>query len=377
MSSKVGLMFIGTVLTFILSCGGGGGGDNNPSGTTENGGSSDILNPEIEGKFFIDRSDHGNPYIMDARTGSYTQIPNSHWSTHDERFAPIALKYDYSSRPIRNNNTMFMILAEHGNDSYVAMQDINGNFFDQTIHLREEILTASVSPDLRYIALTRHFSGHSKWFEIFTWDGTLVSDREMDERVFHWLDDNRILYTENRTLYFTEGVSTEVDYRLILPDTDIQEGHIDTLDVSPDGSQIAFTIAEASNNYGTTLTNSRLYIMNMDGSNIRLVATTYNDENPRLTFPKWSPDGRWLYVEEGYNTEDIGPDGIPNIGTDNNNDMYLVPTENLGKVFILNTDDSKRSPEVRRLWRSNTMKDEPGGVTGKSRVRTTFYWLKS
>lgn len=378
MSGKVGLMFICTVLTFILSCGGGGGGgDNNPSGTTENGDSADILNSEIEGKFFINGSNQGRPLIMDARTGTYSEIPNSHWTTHDDRFAPNALKYTYAPRPIRNNNTMFMILAKHGNDSYVAMQDINGNFFDQTLHLREEIVTASVSPDLRYIALSRHFRANStEWFEIFTWDGTLVDDREMGARLFHWLDDNRILYAENRTLYFTKGVSTEVDYRLTLPDTGLQAGHIDTFEVSPDGSQIAFTIAEATNTYGSDLTNSRLYIMNIDGSNIRLVATTYDDKDPRLTFPKWSPDGRWLYVEEGYNVEDLSPGEIPHIGTDLVNDMYLVPTENLGKVFILNTDDSKRSPEVRRFWRSNTMKNEPGGITNKSSLTASFYWLK-
>jgi hypothetical protein len=378
MSSRIGLIFIGTVLTFILSCGGGGGGgggDNNPSGTTENGGTGEILNPEIEGRFLVDHSNQGKPVIMDAKTGTYSEIPNSRWTINNDVFAPNALKYDYSARPIRNNNTMFMILAEHGNESYVAMQDINGNFFDQTIHLNEEITTASVSPDLRYIALSRHISGYSKWFEIYTWDGTLVDDREMDKRVFYWLDDNRILYTENRTLYFTKGVSTEVDYRLILPDTGIQDGYIDTLEVSPDGSQIAFTIAEASNTYGSDLLNSRLYIMNIDGSGIRLVATSYNDEDPSLTFPKWSPDGRWLFVEEGYNVEDLSPGEIPHIGTDLRYDMYLVPTENLGKVLILDTDDSKRSPEVRRFWRHNTIKDEPGGITNKSKKMADFYWL--
>jgi hypothetical protein len=376
MSSRVGLLFICTVLTLILSCGGGGGGDDDAGGTTEIGGSGDDLNPEIEGNFLVSRSNQGNPLIMDAKTGTYSEIPNSHWTILDDQFAPNALKYTYSLDPIRSNNTMFLVLAEHANDSYVAMQDINGNFFNQTLHLRDVITSASVSQDLRYIALSRFINGYSRWFEIYTWDGTLVDDQEMDERVFHWLDSNRILYTQGRTLYFTKGVTTEVDYSLTLPETGLQAGHIDTLEVSPDGSQIAFTIAEEANTYGSGLTNSRLYMMNMDGSNVRLVATTYNDKDPRLTFPKWSPDGRWLYVEEGYNTEDIPPGEIPYIGTESDNDMYLVPTENLGKVFILDTDDSKRSPEVRRFWRSYTMPNEPGGVTGKSPTGVTFYWLK-
>jgi Tol biopolymer transport system component len=115
--------------------------------------------------------------------------------------------------------------------------------------------------------------------------------------------------------------------------------------------------------------------MNIDGSNLRLVATTYKDEEPRLTFPKWSSDGRWLYVEEGYNEGDLSPGEIPDIGTGLYNNMYLVPTENLGKVLILDTDDSKRSPEVRRFWRHNTIKDEPGGLTGRTAPSYTFYWL--
>lgn len=373
MSEKVRLFFICTLLTFSISCGGGGGGGGG-DGDSGNGESSDALNPDVEGKFLVDYS-NGKPLIMDARNGTYVEIPNTHWTVNNGLFAPTALVYDYYAKPIRNNNNVFSIRARAATDSYFTIQDYDGNYLSLSLHLSESIETASVSQDLRYIALSRHIHGVGKWFEIYTWNGTLVSDRELGEREFNWLMDNRILYTEDRTFYFTKSASTEVDYSLTLPNTVMQAGHIDTLAVSPNESQIAFTIAETSQDYGSSITNSRLYIVNIDGTNIRLIATTYNDEYPRITKPQWSPDGRWLYVQEGFGTTDIPPELIPIVGTDINQDMYIVPTEDLGKVFILSKDDTKRSPEVKRFWRSNTIGAEPGGVTGKAKLVTNFLWI--
>jgi hypothetical protein len=368
MTCRSQLVFSIVLIFTLISCGGGGGGgDNDNNGGIEPSGD---LNPDLKGEFLVDRI-YERPVVMDAKSGSYVEIPNTHWTVNDEVFAPTALIYDYYVYPIRNNNNIFLVRARAATDSYLTIQDYDGNYLNQILHLNESIETASISQDLRYIALSRHIHGLSKWFEIYAWDGTLISDRELGEREFHWLMGNRILYTEERTFIFTKKESTEVDYRLTLPETGIQPGNIDTIAVSPNESQIAFTVAEVSNGYGTTLTYSRLYIVNIDGSNIRLVATTYNDQYPRLTRPQWSPDGRWLYIQEGFGTSDIPPELIPIIGNDTNQDMYIVPTEDLGKVFVVSADDEKRSPEVKRFWRSNST----GGVTGKAEVVTNYYWI--
>jgi dipeptidyl aminopeptidase/acylaminoacyl peptidase len=363
MTGKKRFIFICIVLIFTFSCGGGGGGDNGNEETGE------TLNPGVEGLFLIN---HGNglPLIMDAKTGKYTDIPNTHWAIDDDRFAPIANMYSYYAKPIKNSNMVFSVRARGGNDSYVAIQDYDGNFLSKELHLNESIESVSVSQDLRYIALSRYIHGVSTWFEIFTWDGTLLNDRELDTREFHWLMDNRILYAEKRTFYFTKRLSTEVESRLILPES-FPAGHIDTISISPDESQIAFTLAEVTETDGTHLTNSRLYIVNIDGSSPRLVATTYNDQDPRLTYPEWSPDGRSLYIQEGYGMLS------PAIGTDDKRDMYILPTEYMGKVFMLSTDDTERSIEVKRFWRFNTIDDEPGGITGKASPLSSFYWINN
>jgi hypothetical protein len=77
------------------------------------------------------------------------------------------------------------------------------------------------------------------------------------------------------------------------------------------------------------------------------VATRYDDPvESYLNTPTWSPDGRWIFVIDGfYYAGSIG------VGNDFDPEMYIVPTEDLGKVLYLSTNDENRSPEVRRFWR--------------------------
>jgi dipeptidyl aminopeptidase/acylaminoacyl peptidase len=57
---------------------------------------------------------------------------------------------------------------------------------------------------------------------------------------------------------------------------------------SPDGKQIAFTVTEFSLKEGTS--NSDIYVMNADGSNVRRMTN-----NPKADWhSRWSPDGKWL-----------------------------------------------------------------------------------
>jgi hypothetical protein len=354
--------FISLPLIFTLSCGGGGGGENN----TETG-DGDTLNSGLEGKFLFDYYG-GDAYTMDVDTGEYSQIPNTHWASQTDRFDYDAVTKSYFVSSIEHNNSEFLVTASGSSISYIAMQDFSGNYMGQ-LKLVDSVKSAVMSQDKKYVAIIRKITGGDTWLEIYAWDGTLISDKVQRARGMIWLRDNRLLYPDGRSLYFTKPASTNVDHTLTLPNpgNGLQAGSINnSITISPDESQIAFTIVEE---VGSTLF-SRLYMVNIDGSELRLLATTYNDENPRISSPQWSPDGRWLYIEEGYiNTS------VHTIGTKVNADMYVLPTENMGKVYYLSTDDSKRSPEVRMFWRYNTLGNEPGGVTSKAPPGAFFNWI--
>ncbi|MEW8626344.1 MAG: hypothetical protein AB2551_11370, partial [Candidatus Thiodiazotropha sp.] len=130
-------------------------------------------------------------------------------------------------------------------------------------------------------------------------------------------------------------------------------------------SQIVFTVAESGETFLHGAINSRLYIMNMDGTAVRLLATTYNDEEPSITVPTWSPDGRWILVTEGRQPQEAG--GAPG-------NLYLIPADDPGNVYYLSTIESERSQEVRMFYRYNTLPGEGGGITNKS-SGLRFKWI--
>jgi Tol biopolymer transport system component len=320
---------------------------------------------------------------MDEDTGEYRLVPNtSDWPSQSDRFL-VAGVARFGASPIPYNNTDFLVVSMAFTKSSIARQDYNGNYVSRNLSFNGELGGAMMSQDGQYVVVFRSVTAGDYWLEIYNWNsGALISDKHLiNKRQVFFLRDNRLLYSDGRTLYFTKPLSTEIDEArtLTLPDPggDIQAGLIGGKAVSPDESQMAFVIRGGAPNQITGPLDSRLYMVNMDGTHLRLVATTPGDtgvnsgdtSGPRILGPCWSPDGRWLYVEEGYLN-------VPTYaGTEYNGDMYVLPTEDMGKVFYLSTDDSKRSPEVRRFRRYNTLPREGGGVTGKALVSGAMIWM--
>jgi Tol biopolymer transport system component len=387
MSIKLKVLLSCLPLVFILSCGGGGGGGDDGvvggGGSVGGGNNSNTLNPGMPGKFFIKH--YRGAYTMDADTGEYRLIPNtSNWSSQSDRF-PQAGVAIFGAAPIPYNNTDFLVVSI-AMESSIARQDYNGNYVSRSLNFNGQIGGALMSQDGQYIVVFRARETADFWLEIYNWNsGALISDKHLDKREVFFLRDNRLFFSDGRTLYFTKPLSTEIDNTLTLPDPggDIQVGLIGGKAVSPDESQMAFTIRGGAPNQTTGPLDSRLYMVNMDGTHLRLVATTPGDtgvnsgdtSGPRILGPCWSPDGRWLYVQEGYLDTAFNGDGGFTGGTDFYGDMYVLPTEDMGKVFYLSTDDSKRSPEVRRFRRYNTLPGEGGGVTGKAVTTSTMSWM--
>jgi hypothetical protein len=135
--------------------------------------------------------------------------------------------------------------------SCIAIQDVHGNYLTEFELYYDVWVPVRMSPDLQYLALFRTFSIHDESLEIYSINGEYISgDNELKSRSFHWIPNgsNRLEYPKNnRSLYFTKPFSTEEDYYLTLPDS--IEDSIYDFDFSPEGSQIVFTITDATQTF--------------------------------------------------------------------------------------------------------------------------------
>jgi hypothetical protein len=243
MTTTLKLFLILLPLVFTLSCGGGGGGGGNNGGGNNSGG-GDALNPGLQGKFqFLAKN---GLYLLDAETGTYTMVPNTDYESQD-RF-PGGEKGFYVS-PVRNKSTEFLLLVPYLFVSHVLIQDYHGQYL-QHFRVDGSIRRGSMSSDGQYIRLFREEGSVSShpWFEVYTRDGALVDQRQIEERPVRWLNDNRIVYPWGRTFYFTYPASTVRDdsQYITLPDAngdDTLDGAIGSVAISPDETKIAFTIA--------------------------------------------------------------------------------------------------------------------------------------
>lgn len=116
--------------------------------------------------------------------------------------------------------------------------------------------------------------------------------------------------------------------------------------------------------------------MNSDGTQVRQLATSTSDE-PNIKLPQWSPDGKWTLLKEGSYTGSggSGPGGFVDPG--NSGYAYVVPAEDMGKVFVLSNIDSERSPEVLQVKRYSyrTTPDDPFSSTTDKYLSADVYWI--
>lgn len=340
MSDKLILLLICAVVVIITSCGGGSGGDSNSKSDNNS------SNEELTGSLFS-QGTGSYAYLLDASSGDAHLIPNTDWSSQDDRY-PGGL-VSFRKRAIQNNNTYFLVNAinckKENEDalsrdlSCIYMQDFNGNYI-RGFDLLHDVYELQMSNNYQYIALFRDFnpgSTNREWFEIYTIAGELISDRRMDSRKLRWFRDGRIMYLDGNRFVITKPYSTDGDYTMTLPESISNGGWLSDFDISNDEMQVTFTVASDSTAFTSII--AKAYVMNIDGSNIRLLADVREGE-PKITSPSWSPDGRWILLEEGYvSGQDLNVPGT-------SGHLYIVPTEDQGKVYMLSTVSSERSEEV-------------------------------
>jgi hypothetical protein len=359
------------ILFMLVSCGGGSGdgGGENPNPPT------DDVNRGLTGYLFSEESGD-NAYVINISTGIASSIPNTDWENQNDRFPyGIALYYKFS---VQNSHSQFLGVAVHCKGetsdalsesmSCIVLQDFSGNYLTQ-LDLVQDVYMAQVSPDGQYVAIFRDFNPgvpDQEWFEIFTIDGRLISDRRLESRAIQWLHNGAVVYGNGRDFIFTKPYSTDTDYSMTLPESLIEMGWIADFDISNDQSQIVFTVA--TNSTAFTSIEAKAYIMNIDGTGVRLLADVPQGQTPNMASPSWSPDGRWILLEEGYvSGQDLNAPGTAGY-------LYAVPSEYQGKTYTLSVDDNQRSPEVIQVWHDLDLSGPGTTLTLKSSGHS-FEWI--
>jgi hypothetical protein len=326
------------ISVFLASCGGGGGGDNEGSDGQQ---TNNQVNPGLTGYLFPEDDGEG-VYLINASTGLATHIPNTDWENQDEVF-PLGI-VQFAKTPLISSHDRFVVNANRCrsytlavNISCILVQDLQGNYLSEFDVLYDVWGPVRLSFDGQYFAFFRTFSIHDESLEIYNLNGDLISgDNSLTSRSFQWLPDgsNRIVYPKDgRRFYFTKPLSTDEDYYLILPDELV--GDIYDFDISPEGTQIVFTLATEVTQFSSV--QAKAYLMNIDGSNIRLLADVPEGESGYISDPTWSPDGNWILLKEGYSAGQ--DDTVP--GTSGY--LYIVPSEDQGGAYTLSIVDAERS----------------------------------
>ena len=378
------LSIIGLTLALAGCGGGGGGGDNpnNPDPTPTPTPPADALNFGVSGSFFFQHEDQA--YLMAIESGEYTLLPNTDWEQQNDRF-PLGIA-GFNAKPAYYEGNLLVLTVNSckdmpnsflANSSCIAVQDFFGNYiaeFDvdyDALGGDNPQYAAKLSHDKNFIALVRRpgqSSSTPKRLEIYDLDGRLISATQVDPESFEWLPDGRLIYSIGRSFFFTQPFSTEFESGANLPGS-VSDGIIAFLSVSPDGSQVAFTLVSDST---TVSTDGTLWILDVSTLALNKFADVGASSGAAMIRrPRWSPDGRWIAALEGGSrgTGSINP-GVPD-------NLYVIPADDAGnQTFILSQDDGERSAQVIRLRRYLTIED--GNASGNHTFNFPywdFYWL--
>ena len=335
------VILLAIVLSMLNACGGGGGNTTTTSSTN--------LNGDLTGKIFIG-SDFDGPWIMDMTTGHYIPIPGVDWDDPAD-FPDLA---DFSAYPARDGAEFVETVRKCVDTGTLSFDDCF-IFHDQQggIVSRFEVPEgtdgpAKMSLDREFIAVPYSTTDVFGYLRIYSRNGgTALS--ESDEtlhsaRDFDWLPDNSLAYSSGQTIYLT-GVGSAVGTPLVkFPD---EVGRPSQLAVSPDGTQLAFTLVTTTNiesSHGTT------WVLNIDGSQLRQLtdAPGPNDpaiitDDPLINFPTWSPDGRWILVVESTSIEPVA---------------YAVPSDG-EKVFVTQDEPTTAVPILSYFLETLGIDDRP------------------
>lgn len=370
---------IACLLLSVTACGGGGGDGSSSTpppagddggGDNPGGGTGNDLNPGVSGKLFF--IEDNQAWFMDISSGTYELVPNSDWEAQDDRFElGIA---EYYAKPFNADNRFLLTVDNCVNranssaeDACIIVQDFDGNYGAEIILEDSVHGPAKPSYDGQYFAIFRDLG--DDWLAIYDMSGNFVSNTQVDEAPFAWLADGRLVYVaDERTFRITDTLSTSGGSAWTLPEA-MGSGEIGRLSVSPDGSQIAFTLRTD----GTLVSeDASFWLIEVATGSIRRIAEV-NDGGLEDAFHEsaWSPDGSMIAVLEG------GSGSVdPNTGLGAETRMHLLPSD-ASNVLVISSDSALQSSEVITLRRYRDIEQPISGnnpsETGFPNIR--FDWL--
>lgn len=311
----------------LISC----GSDDSASSTPTN------INGDLSGKIFIGSGFDG-PWILDLTTGHYTPIPGVDWDDPDT-FPGLAR---FSAHPARDGSE-FVQTVENCEDTGTLSYDDCFIFHDQQGNISHQFSIAhgaygtdgpaKLSFNRQFMAVPVATTLPSGYLRLYSREGQFFGEsNEIVQRSsdFDWLPNNKLVYASEQTIYLTDIESTQGSPIITFP---LEDGEPRQLAVSPDGTMLAFTLVTSANPsaiHGTT------WVLDLVSGQLRQLTDTPapNDpgsviDDPKINFPTWSPDGRWILVVESSSRVAIA---------------YIVPSD--GEKVLVTEDEATTARPV-------------------------------
>lgn len=275
-------------------------------------------------------------YRLDMETGERTYISNNLFYPRGDGREYIELIPEYNSYS-GASCTYFSATSTgiHIRDS-VTLESL------QFMEMRLRVFgPALLSPDGQHIAawvkpFNECVKNDETHLQLFSRTGELIR-YSYNILGFDWMPDNRLAFMVKEDGVYKLAVQEELNSLKgpVLATLPPLPGDPTRFRISPDGQQVLFEVVSG---YPVALTGfsfreATVWVMNVDGSNLRKLADTsrpptITNEAPRVNQPVWSPDSQNLLLTENYKS------GFSVVtGTDINS-----PTLDSSEIYTVNYD---------------------------------------
>lgn len=289
------LFLVVTASLFLHGCGGGGGGEPTEDNDSNNGSVGDQnkkINGDLVGRIYYDGP--AESYVLDLATGERMRFPfddiGAVWPVLG---GTEIVHIDRGEQKVGINRLVIRDDEGRTKASFKVSETLRG--------------IAKLSPDRQTIAVFWSDEANGERFTdptltLFSREGQVFT-RIPQASSFDWLPDGRLAYTKGEAIYVSDNALTQgVAVKFFDGEAPYD------LAISPDGMQMAFTIAGDEQVF-----KGNVWVMNFDGSGLRQLTTSSMNE----VDPVWSPDGKWILVRQGVGSVS-GTSGCPG--------LYAVPS---------------------------------------------------
>lgn len=279
--------FILGLSILLASCGGGGDGDEDTPRNDTGNNDARGFNRGFQGVMYY----FGDTYnALNVSTGA-TQVI---W---DSEFSSISPTFDASQFVVTRNSSECC-------DQDLLLTDRTGKITATILQNARIAGRTEMSPDGKYFATLDDAYSSSQKLMILNSAGQEVKsfqnvkDSGADFGGYIWMADGRLVFAESDSIYIADP-TTDNDPVLIKRFSDNQPT---SLALSPDQSKLAFVLNEVQL-LPVPAENYRIFVMNIDGSNVRQVTTSSIFSQGS---PAWSPDGKYLAFRAPLEGEGLG-----------------------------------------------------------------------